>query len=146
MKSFATVQLLISVAFCTVVSAQHQHTEKKIIATKEPLTFESVASLILADPDLKGYKLESSILTIAPGGQDTVSHRHDCEVFGFVLEGDVQVGLEHKSAVTYKAGQLFYEKRNILHSLTANPSANNSTRILLMFLIKEGRNSYTEER
>lgn len=145
MKSFATIQLLISLIGCTVASAQHQHADKKVTAAQEPLAFESVASLLLGDPDLKGYKMESSVLTIAPHAQDTVSHRHDCEVFGYVLEGEVQVGLDHKPAVTYKAGQLFHETRNILHSLTANPSQSKSSRVLLMFLIKEGRNSYTQE-
>lgn len=109
------------------------------------LQFQQVLSQTLSDPDLQGYKMESSILTIKPQGIDTVSHRHDCELFGYVLEGSVDVALVTKTPKTYKAGEMFYEKRNILHTLTRNGSRDKPARVLLIFLIKEGREGYTPE-
>jgi quercetin dioxygenase-like cupin family protein len=61
-------------------------------------------------------------MTIAPGVLDTVSHRHDCELFGYVLEGHVQIALVTKELKEFSAGQMFYEKRNILHTVTRNVS------------------------
>ncbi len=123
--------------------AQHEHT--KANATADPFQFQAVRSEWLTDVDLKGYKLESSVMTIAPGATDTVSHRHDCDLFGYVLEGEVQIGLDHAAPVLYKTGQMFFEKRNVLHSLAGNPLPDRPTRVLLLFLIKDGRASYTPE-
>ena len=84
-------------------------------------------------------------MTITPGGVDTVSHRHDCELFGYVLEGSVEIALVTKNPKIYKTGEMFYEKRNVLHTLTKNGSASKPARVLLMFLIKNGRPGYTPE-
>jgi quercetin dioxygenase-like cupin family protein len=145
MKPRCILQFLLALAPISGAFAQHEHAEKKVPAAKEPLSFETVRNEMLTDPDLKGYKLESSVLTIAAGAQDTVSHRHDCEVFGYILEGEVEIGLDHKPPGLYKTGQMFYEKRNVLHSLAANHLKDKPSRVLLLFLIKEGRNGYTEE-
>lgn len=123
--------------------AQHEHS--KANAPADPFQFQAVRSEWLTDADLKGYKLESSVMTIAPGATDTVSHRHDCDLFGYVLEGEVQIGLDQAVPVVYKTGQMFFEKRNVLHSLAANPLPDRPSRVLLLFLIKDGRASYTPE-
>ena len=123
--------------------AQHEHAKASVKA--DPFQFQHVRSEWLTDADLKGYKLESSVMTIAPGATDTVSHRHDCDLFGYVLEGEVRIGLDHAAPVMYKTGQMFFEKRNVLHSLAANPLPDRPSRVLLLFLIKDGRASYTPE-
>lgn len=123
--------------------AQHEHSKPN--ATADPFQFQTVRNEWLTDAELKGYKLESSVMTIAPGAKDTVSHRHDCDLFGYILEGEVQIGLDHAAPVVYKAGQMFFEKRNVLHSLAANQLTDKPSRVLLLFLIKDGRNAYTPE-
>jgi quercetin dioxygenase-like cupin family protein len=128
----------------TGVYAQH-HSGPAKVDQKQPLSFKGVVSQYLTDPALKGYKLESSVMTIEPGGRDTISHRHDCDLFGYVLEGSVEIGLEGQRATQFKTGDMFFEKRNILHTLTANSSPENSSRVLLIFIIKEGRKGYTAE-
>jgi len=100
---------------------------------------------MLSDSLLTDYKMDVSVMTVIPGGVDTVSHRHDCELFGYVLEGTVEIALVTKTPKTYKAGEMFYEKRNILHTLTKNGSATEHARVLLIFLIKNGRPGYTRE-
>lgn len=136
--------IFLLLAFASIPSiAQHEHTKADVAAN--PFQFQGVRSEWLTDADLKGYKLESSVMTIAPGATDTVSHRHDCDLFGYVLEGEVQIGLDHAAPVVYKTGQMFFEKRNVLHSLAANPLRDRPTRVLLLFLIKDGRNAYTPE-
>ena len=122
------------------IFAQHHHTEQK-----SPLSFVGVRSEFLSDPGLAGYKMESSVMTLLPGAVDTVAHRHDSELFGYVLEGAVIVGLDKKEGQVYRAGEMFYEERNILHTLTKNQDSKKETKVLLIFIIKEGRAGYTKE-
>lgn len=124
--------------------AQHQHaakTEKK----PDPLSFAPVFATMLTDPELKEYKMDSSLMTVAPGSQDTVAHRHDAELFGYIVEGKVEIGLDKGTPKTYTAGQMFYEKRNVMHSLTRNPDPSTPAKVLIIFLIKNGRPGYTQE-
>jgi hypothetical protein len=57
----------------------------------------------------------------------------------------VQIGLEKKEPNDFFSGQMFYEKRNVLHTLARNPSKEKPTRILLIFIIKNGRVRYSAE-
>ncbi|HEY5748050.1 MAG TPA: cupin domain-containing protein [Chryseolinea sp.] len=126
----------------TTAYSQHDHTEKNTTAAPA-ITFDLVLRQALSDPELADYKMESLVMTLAPGAVDTVSHRHDCELFGYVLEGDVQIALVTKVPNTFSTGQMFYEKRNILHTLAKNPSQEKAARVLLIFIIKNGRVGYT---
>src|SRR5687767_11977684 len=110
--------LFFTVATCAVARGQH---DRHPNSADRPLQFKGVLTQALSDPELKDYRLESSIMTIAPGGIDTVSHRHDCELFGYVLSGDVEIALVNKTAKSFHAGDMFYEKRNVLHTITHNP-------------------------
>jgi quercetin dioxygenase-like cupin family protein len=132
--------LIFTFATCAVSHGQHDHQPN---TTEPPLQFKGVLTQVLSDPELKDYRLESSIMTIIPSGVDTVSHRHDCELFGYVLSGDVEIALVNKTAKSFHAGDMFYEKRNVLHTITRNPDKDTPTKILLMFIIKNGRAGYT---
>ena len=128
----------------TAAYSQHNHAEKNTAAVP-PMKFDPVMNQVLSDPELKDYKMESLLMTLAPGAEDTVSHRHDCELFGYVLEGDIQIALITKDPTTFSTGQMFYEKRNILHTLARNPSKEKAARVLLIFIIKNGRVGYKAE-
>ena len=121
--------------------AQHNHdsTNRSV-----QLQFAPVLNTFLTDPDLKQFKLQSSLMTVPPSLVDTVSHRHDADLFGYVIEGTVEVGLDHKEAIIFKSGQMFHEKRNVIHSLLRNPDKNTPAKVLLIFVIKEGRQGYTK--
>ena len=121
--------------------AQHNHdsTDRSV-----QLQFAPVLNTFLTDPDLKRFQLQSSLMTVPPSLVDTVSHRHDADLFGYVIEGTVEVGLDHKEAIIFKAGQMFHEKRNVIHSLLKNPDKNTPAKVLLIFIIKEGRQGYTK--
>jgi quercetin dioxygenase-like cupin family protein len=123
---------------CTSVTAQHVHETR-------PMAFANVLVQPFADEGLANYRLESSVATLAPGMVDTVSHRHDCELFGYVLKGSVSVGFEKNVPLTFSKGQMFYERKNILHSLLANNSKTETAEILLLFVIREGARGYIPE-
>ena len=135
--------LLTSVFYVISMSLVAQHKGHDTKEDVSPLTFKGVLSQALSDSLLSDYKMEASVMTIAPGGMDTVSHRHDCELFGYVLEGSVEIALVTKNPKTYKMGEMFYEHRNILHTLTKNGSSSKPARVLLVFIIKNGRAGYT---
>ena len=120
--------------------AQHNHdsTDQSV-----QLQFASVLNTFLSDPELKKFQLQSSLMTVPPSLVDTVSHRHDADLFGYVIEGSVEVGLDHKEAIIFKTGQMFHEKRNVIHSLLRNPDKDIPAKVLLIFIIKEGRQGYT---
>ena len=113
--------------------------------TVRPIRFQPVLTQALADPELAGYSLQSSVAELAPMATDTVDHRHGAEVFGYVLEGSIVTQVDAGARTTYAAGQMFYEPRNTLHGHFENPSRTSRARVLILFLIKEGRPRYTRE-
>src|SRR5687767_3586386 len=144
MNTFKSLLAAVLVSFFTTAFSQHHNKEEKKTQTSA-MTFDLVLSQALSDPELADFKVESTIMTIAPGVLDTVSHRHDCELFGYVLEGKVQIALVTKELKEFSAGQMFYEKRNILHTVTKNVSNTTAAKVLLVFIIKNGRQGYTAE-
>ena len=78
-------------------------------------------STFLSDEELGKFKYESRIFEMAPGQMDTVSHRHDCDVFLTVLEGTLLMGQEFKKPDTVRTGEIFHERRNVIHSVYGNP-------------------------
>jgi quercetin dioxygenase-like cupin family protein len=92
----------------------------------------------------EGYALSSSVLELVPAGVDTVAHRHDSELFGYVLEGAVDVQLEGGPMQRFEAEQMFYEQRNVLHAYLGNP--NQPARVLILNIVKDGRSTYRPER
>lgn len=100
-------------------------------------------STFLSDPELTKFKFEALQFELGPGQSDTVSHRHDCDLFVIVLEGTAQIGQEFKEPVTLKTGEVFHEKRNVIHSVTINPDQQNPMKLLVLFIRKDGRSGYT---
>jgi quercetin dioxygenase-like cupin family protein len=127
--------------FSLTAYSQHHH-EKK--ASTSPLLFTSVLNQQLSS-DLKDFQMKSVLMEVAPGLIDSVPHRHEAELFGYVLEGKVQVGMENKPPVTYTSGQMFYEKKLMLHSLLKNLEQSTTSKVLLIFIIKDGSKDYVAE-
>ena len=55
-------------------------------------------------------------------------------IFGYVLEGEFELGLDDQPAKTLKAGETFYEPSGALHRVSRNPSAKTKTRVLAVIL------------
>jgi quercetin dioxygenase-like cupin family protein len=67
-------------------------------------------------------------------GQASPPHRHPGPVFGYILEGELELALGDEAARTLKAGETFYEPTGILHRVSRNPSAKARTRVLAVAL------------
>jgi quercetin dioxygenase-like cupin family protein len=83
--------------------------------------------------DGKAARVTTVEVTFGPGvaGQP---HRHPGAIFGYVLEGEFELGLDDKPVKTLKAGETFYEPTGALHRVSHNPSNTTKTRILAVIL------------
>ena len=111
-----------------------------------PMRFQKVLDQALQDPELKGYSMQTQLAELAPLATDTVDHRHGAEVFGYVIDGSIVTQVNGGAKTTYSAGEMFYEPRGAVHGHFENPSADKPARVLILFLIKDGRPGYTRER
>jgi quercetin dioxygenase-like cupin family protein len=61
-------------------------------------------------------------------------HRHPGPVFGYVLEGEFELGINDEPAKTLKTGETFYEPGRALHRVSRNPSATKKTKVLAVMV------------
>src|SRR5262249_43634305 len=71
---------------------------------------------------LDGKEARATVVevTIEPG-QAGVPHRHPGPGFGYVLEGEYELGIDDQPTKVLKAGETFYEPTGCLHRVTKNP-------------------------
>ena len=69
-------------------------------------------------------------------GGASLPHRHNAQVFVYVLEGKVRMQVQGSAAVTLGPGETFYESPDDIHAISANASRTKSARILV-FIIKD---------
>jgi quercetin dioxygenase-like cupin family protein len=74
-------------------------------------------------------------VTYLPGGA-SLPHRHDAQVFVYVLEGAMAMQVDGSAPVTVGPGQTFYEGPHDVHRVSANASQTEPAKILV-FMIKD---------
>lgn len=72
-------------------------------------------------------------VTFGPGVEGK-PHRHPGPVFGYVLEGKFELGLDDRPSEIIKAGETFYEPAGAVHRVGRNAAAKGSTRLLVVSL------------
>ncbi|OLF54024.1 cupin domain-containing protein [Pseudomonas chlororaphis] len=94
--------------------------------------------------------LQEHQLTNAPGktammltveyapGQATVPHMHAGSAMAYVLEGEITSRVNDEPAITYKAGQSWYEPAGSQHPVSANASTTQPAK-LLVFMLKDDK-------
>ena len=81
---------------------------------------------VLSATDIKekldGKEAKATVVevTIEPG-QAGLPHRHPGPAFGYVLEGEYEVGIDDQPTKVLKAGETFYEPTGCLHRVSKNP-------------------------
>src|SRR6516162_4194293 len=84
---------------------------------------------------LDGKEAKATVVEVTLGpGQAGEPHRHAGPVFGYVLEGEYEVGLDDQPTKVLKAGETFYEATGCLHRVSKNPAAKGNTRVLAVVL------------
>jgi quercetin dioxygenase-like cupin family protein len=83
---------------------------------------------------------EVLMLTVTyPAAGASLPHRHDAQVFVYVLEGTLTMQVQGSPAVTLKPGETFYEGPDDVHVVSANSSTSKPAKILVV-MIKDKRN------
>ncbi len=103
-----------------------------------PLSAETETVTQLINRDLIGVRgKEVLMITVAylPGGA-SLPHRHDAQVFVYVLEGAITMQLQGGHAVTLRPGSTFYEGPGDIHQVSANASTTAPAKILV-FMVKD---------
>jgi quercetin dioxygenase-like cupin family protein len=83
--------------------------------------------------DGKEARVTTVEVTFGPGVAGK-PHRHPGPIFGYVLEGEFELGLGDEPAKKLKAGETFYEPGGALHRVSRNPSGKIKTRVLAVIL------------
>jgi quercetin dioxygenase-like cupin family protein len=109
------------------IIAAHQDEKHKHEAVKE-LAARDIAEKV----DGKEAKATAVEVTLEPGEVE-VAHRHPGPGFGYVLEGEYELGIDDQPTKVVKAGETFYEPTGALHRVGRNPG-NVKTRILAWVL------------
>ena len=83
-------------------------------------------------------------VVLAPG-EVVPAHRHNADVFAYVLEGSIITRVEGGEARTVHAGEVFYESPTDLHLVSRNASTTQPTTLLVFFVKKVGAPSTIKE-
>ena len=107
----------------------------------------SVAQLMMRDL-IAGPDKEVVVLTVTyPPAGASLPHRHDAQVFVYVLEGELTMQVRGSPAVTLRAGQTFYESPDDIHEVSANASKTAPAKFLVVSIkdkAKPGSRSVAE--
>ena len=95
----------------------------------------------LMTKDLAGVAgKEVVMLTVEylPGGA-SLPHRHDANVFVYVLEGALTMQVDGHDPVTLKPGETFYESPDDVHRVSANASKTEPVKFLVLIVKAKGK-------
>src|SRR5512133_706577 len=92
-------------------------------AVTPPMAQETITPLITKD--LAGFPGEEALMYTVdfPPGFSSPVHRHDAQVFVYVLEGSVVMQVRGQKELTLQPGQTFYEGPNDIHVVSRNASS-----------------------
>jgi quercetin dioxygenase-like cupin family protein len=83
--------------------------------------------------DGKDARVTTVEVNFEPGASGR-PHRHPGPVFGYVIEGELELGLDDQPVKRLKAGETFYEPSGALHRVSRNSSNRAGTRVLAVML------------
>ena len=83
---------------------------------------------------------EITVLTVEylPGGA-SLPHRHDADVFVYVLEGALIMQVDGKEPVTVRKGETFRERPNDIHRQSGNASKTEAAKFIVFMVKDQGK-------
>ena len=88
-------------------------------------------------PDFPGKEGMVELVEFAPG-EVSQPHRHNADVFVYVLEGSVVTQLKGEAPRTVNAGGVFYESPTDVHNVSRNASATQPAKLLVFYVKVKG--------
>ncbi len=104
---------------------------------------QEIPLLTRALPDVPGREGLIERVELAPG-EVSPAHRHNADVFAYVLEGSIITQVEGRESQTVHAGEVFYESPTDLHRGSRNASTTEPATLLVFFVKKVGAPSTTK--
>jgi quercetin dioxygenase-like cupin family protein len=124
-KTLLAVAFGVVVGACGISLAAHEHEGNE--------TVRLIAERSINEK-VDGKETKVSMVEVSYGpGEEGKPHRHPGPIFGYVLEGEYELGLDDKPAKTLKVGETFYEPTGALHRVGRNPGSK-KTRVLAVLL------------
>jgi quercetin dioxygenase-like cupin family protein len=120
------IKIFLSMAFCGIAAtAGHAGTG-------------TASSLIARDlPDVPGKEGMVELVNFAPG-EVSERHRHNADLFVYVLEGTIVTQLEGEPPKTLSAGETFAELPTDIHVVSRNASTTKPAKLLVFFVKEKG--------
>ena len=87
--------------------------------------------------DVPGREVLVETVVLAPGGV-AAAHRHNADVFAYVLEGSIITRVEGGDSQTVHAGGVFYESPTDVHLVSRNASTTEPATLLVFFVKNMG--------
>jgi quercetin dioxygenase-like cupin family protein len=98
----------------------------------------SVTRVMTQDlPDVPGKEGMIEIVDFAPGEASQV-HRHNCDLFVYVLEGSVVTQLKGGNPQTINTGGAYYESPTDIHLVSRNASATQPAKLAVFYVKAKG--------
>ena len=88
-------------------------------------------------PDFPGKEGMVEIVEFAPG-EVSQPHRHNADLFVYVLEGSVVTQVKGDNPQTVHAGGVFYESPTDVHSVSRNASETQPAKLLVFYVKARG--------
>jgi quercetin dioxygenase-like cupin family protein len=73
-----------------------------------------------------------------PAGYSSPVHRHDAQLFLYVLEGSIVTQVKGGKEITLTPGQIFFEDPNDIHTVSRNASSTQPAKFLVFMVKKKG--------
>ena len=129
--NYRTIAGMLSTTLLCVAAGTAVAAETKNAAIVQQLMLEPLASI---------PGKEVSVLTVEylPGGT-SLPHRHDADVFVYVLEGALIMQVDGKEPVTVRKGQTFRESPTDIHRQSANASQTEAAKFIVFMVKDQGK-------
>jgi quercetin dioxygenase-like cupin family protein len=103
-----------------------------------PAPHETVTTLLTKD--LAGSPGQQALMYTVdfPPGYSSPIHRHNAQVFVYMLEGSVVMQVRGQKELTLQSGQSFYENPNDIHTVSRNASSTGPAKFLVFMIHKKG--------
>jgi quercetin dioxygenase-like cupin family protein len=108
-----------------------------LMATIGTAQASSVTPLLTHDLTGLGKDGQMNMVTLAPG-EVGAPHRHNADVFVYVLSGAMVMQVKGGPLVTLHAGQTFYESPADIHVVSRNASKTEPAKFLAFFVKDKG--------
>jgi len=107
----------------------------------------SVTALAHEGPSEKVTVLQDQLLKNVPGkkammievdykpGQSSIAHKHEGTAMAYVIFGSITSQVKGEKAITYKAGQYWYEPAGSEHLVSKNASATQPAKMLVFMVL-----------